>query len=137
MSEELPSASPRDRQGLPWSEKEERHLYDGFLSGQTIDAMAALHRRGEGGIRSRLRLLGLIDENGNAIDPPPAFEASKSRRAARQEVLASSGSWTFKAKLEDGSRVELKSNRPITKALVEQLVAVVERNAGDHGHGDT
>jgi hypothetical protein len=61
------------RQGKAWSVDEDRRLYDGFVGGQTTTALVSAHGRSAGGIRARLVRLGLIDENGVAIKPIPAF----------------------------------------------------------------
>jgi ATP-dependent DNA helicase RecQ len=43
-----------------WTDEEDRRLREGFEQGRKINALAAAHRRSEGGIRSRLVRLGLL-----------------------------------------------------------------------------
>ena len=125
MSDKQSDSTPT-RQGKAWDNDEDRRLYDAFVSQHSVSALAAHHRRSEGGIRARLQRLGLIDVDGNTVDPAPAFEPPESRRAARKEGAPNAPRWTFAATLPDGSRLELKSNRPITRATIEQLAAMLE-----------
>jgi hypothetical protein len=45
-----------------WAPAEDRVLAERFGSGMSIQELARLHERQEGGIRSRLRKLGLIEK---------------------------------------------------------------------------
>lgn len=51
--------------GARWTEEEEQNLSKEFISGLSIKEIANIHKRRYGGIRARLRKLGLIDKNGN------------------------------------------------------------------------
>src|SRR5439155_11860956 len=73
------------RQGQAWSDEEDRRLYDSFLAGQPINRMASVHQRSAGAIRARLRRLGLIDENGEVVEPPPPFAVPERRRSRAME----------------------------------------------------
>lgn len=73
-----------ERHGLAWSAEEERALYDAFASGATIAASAAQHQRKPGGIRGCLQKLGLLDEDGHAVQPRPEFQPSA---AAQKRAL--------------------------------------------------
>lgn len=79
------------RHGLAWSEGEERRLYDGFVAGHSMAAMAEAHDRTRGGIRSHLKLLGLIDDEGVTVLPTPAYAptpAAEKRTAQKAEAEA-------------------------------------------------
>ena len=45
----------------PWTEEEERRLSEEFDKGLSIAEIADIHKRTEGGIKSRLRKLGFIE----------------------------------------------------------------------------
>ena len=123
---------PAARQGQAWTELEDRRLYDSFLAAQPCDAMAAAHQRSTGGIRARLRRLGLIDENGEVIEPPPPFAVPARRRSNAVEDLGADDDrqpmrLVFALVADDGWRIEIKSNRPFNKAMVERLSLMLPR----------
>ncbi|MEJ0062394.1 MAG: AAA family ATPase [Alphaproteobacteria bacterium] len=78
-----------ERQGLVWSVEEEQRLYDAFAAGKTIKECVAAHQRAPGGIRSRLRVLGLIDEDGNTVEPRPEFSPSAASQKRHLKEIAS------------------------------------------------
>lgn len=90
---EAPSdlSSERDLPGKPqnlgsaWTIDEERRLYDSFSTRADISVLANSHGRTTGGIRSRLLMLGLLDEDGQLVLPKPLFTPSSNslRRAAK------------------------------------------------------
>ena len=51
------------RHGQPWSPREDDRLRTLYLKGEPIAALASVHQRGRGAIRSRLVKLGLITRN--------------------------------------------------------------------------
>jgi len=109
MSETTEASTPA-RQGKPWSEEENRQLYASFVAGKPLDLIVASHERGKGGITSRLKRLGLIDRNGEIVDPPPPFE----NRASSMDLA-------FAVTTADGWQVEIRSNRMLVRPLVERL----------------
>lgn len=113
------------RQGKPWTGEEDRLLYDSFVAGQPMTLIASVHQRGEGGIRSRLRLLGLIDRYGEIIDPAPPFAAQDRKRAVKAAKDAPPPvphlPRAFSALTPDGWEVEIRSNRVLDQALAERL----------------
>jgi hypothetical protein len=72
-----------------WSEDEERALYDGFVMGRDVGEFAAEHDRTIGAVRKRLRRLGLLDLNGQTIEPCPPFRryVRNRRRGGGSPVL--------------------------------------------------
>jgi hypothetical protein len=74
-----------ERHGHPWSEEEEKKLYDAFSRGNSIPACSFDHQRNEGAITTRLRRMGLIDDEGNKIDPIPEFKSYGLKRRARRK----------------------------------------------------
>lgn len=124
MADENNTALP-ERQGKPWTEEEDTLLYDSFVAGQPLEVIAAVHQRGEGGIRSRLRLLGLIDRYGEVIDPPPPFVRPERKRAVpvKEKALVAAGGLklAFAATTPDGWQIEIKSNRLLDRGLRERL----------------
>jgi ATP-dependent exoDNAse (exonuclease V) alpha subunit len=84
MAEDTEKEKPA-RQGQPWDEEEERRLYAAFAADTHMSEMAAAHARTFGGIRSHLKVLGLIDDNGAPIDPRPDYAPSEAvvKRASR------------------------------------------------------
>ena len=65
--------------GKPWTMQEERELYENYISGSDLHEIAEAMERRVGGIRARLKRLGLLDRNGDKIEPVPEFR-SYSRR---------------------------------------------------------
>ena len=124
MADETNTASP-ERQGKPWTEEEDTLLYDGFVAGRPLEAIASAHQRGEGGIRSRLRLLGLIDRYGEVIDPPPPFARPERKRPVpvkeRGPVAETGLKLAFAVTTPDGWRIEIKSNRALDRSSRERL----------------
>lgn len=49
------------RAGIPWSNLEEETLVNGFKNGMSIKELTERHNRKSGGIKSRLKKLGIID----------------------------------------------------------------------------
>ena len=76
-----------ERHGQVWSADEERRLYDAFTAGTPMKDCVAQHERSTGGIRSALQRLGLLDENGAPVSPPPDFAPSASARKRQQKQL--------------------------------------------------
>lgn len=62
-----------ERQGQGWDIAEERQLYDAYVAGKEISEIAKVHQRGAGGIRAALKRLGLLDDDGQPVDPVPDF----------------------------------------------------------------
>jgi len=126
-----PSLPPR--QGKSWEVEEDRRLYDAFVGGQTIGALASAHQRSTGGIRSRLKRLCLIDEFGDAVKPPPPFVAPDRRRplvaprsgAPRFGVDEEPITSGFSVRTGDGWVVEIRSNRLLSRSLVDRLTAML------------
>lgn len=128
MADEETTPVP-ERQGKSWTEEEDTLLYDSFVAGQPLEVIASVHQRGEGGIRSRLRLLGLIDRYGEVIDPPPPFAVPERKRngAAKEKSVAAVGlRLAFTVTTPDGWQVEIKSNRPLDRSLGERLGLMLE-----------
>ena len=95
--------------------------------------MAAVHQRSPGGIRARLRRLGLIDENGEVVEPPPPFAVPPRRRSNVVEDLGADDDkqamrLVFALMADDGWRIEIRSNRPFNKAMVERLTLMLPRS---------
>lgn len=90
-----PSGAPPNR-GAAWTIDEEQRLYDGFDTVADIAELAMRHGRDPGGIRSRLRHLGLLDPDGHVVIPKPPFtpsrmslhRAARSRPAERATAMA-------------------------------------------------
>ena len=64
------------RHGVGWSATEEEQLHGEYTGGTPIAIIAASHERSPGGIRSALKRMGLMDEDGDAILPAPPFVPS-------------------------------------------------------------
>lgn len=137
MQEHLP-ALPVSRIGEPWSESEDRQLYDAFAAGVGTPALASAHQRSVGGIRARLQLLGMIDSNGVVISPTPPFIAIQrkvkggisvpKRARASRELRA-----IFAASTEEGWQVEVRSNVRLDDEKIERL-SLMLRGAVDRPH---
>lgn len=98
--------------------------------------MASLHQRSAGGIRARLLRLGLIDENGEIVELPPPFAVPERRRSgAVMGQGAADNKPTmrriFAVTAADGWRIEIKSNRPLNKSMVERLALMLQRGIAD------
>ena len=119
MSETEEVSGPA-RQGKPWSEEEDRQLYASFVAGKPLELIVAAHERGKGGITSRLKRLGLIDRNGEIIDPPPPFDMPAPARPRAAMDLA------FAATTVDGWQVEIRSNRILERPLIERLSLMLQ-----------
>jgi hypothetical protein len=118
------------RQGKAWSTEEDRRLYDAFVTGPPVDSLASVHERSVGGIRSRLVRLGLLDMDGQVVEPVPPFVAVTRRRAATPEASTSvekpgTVRSIFAVTTDDGWAVEIRSNRPLGRLLVERLMAML------------
>jgi hypothetical protein len=118
------------RQGKSWTVEEDGQLYDGFVGGQPIDTLAAAHKRSAGAIRARLVRLGLIDQEGTVVEPAPPFAAVRRRPSSALEVNVSAAEGdavrsVFAIRTGDGWVVELKSNRPLDRLLVDRLTSML------------
>jgi hypothetical protein len=119
------------RQGKAWSAEEDRHLYDAFAGGDSIDTLSTTHKGSAGGIRARLSRLGLIDENGRTVEPLPPFAgitrredaASGAQRSAPEEDAIPS---VFGVKTGDGWVGDIRSNQPLTKSFVDRLMSMLQ-----------
>jgi hypothetical protein len=135
MSDTRSGAVVHQRQGKAWSVEEDRQLYDGFVSGQAIDTLASAHERSAGGIRARLGRLGLIDQNGEMVQPTPPFAVPRRRRTPTagisSEMEEDSVQSVFGMRTGDGWIVEIKSNRPLSKPLVERLTSMLHGVVGE------
>lgn len=78
MASKLP-----ERQGQAWSSKEDGELKVAFLAGETTRTLAVTHQRTSGAIRSRLKKLGLISEEGSAQERDVTTGSALDRIAAR------------------------------------------------------
>lgn len=119
MNETSETSGPA-RQGKPWSEEEDRQLYASFVAGKPLELIVASHERGKGGITSRLKRLGLIDRNGETIDPPPPFDAPEPAKKAPSMDLA------FAVTTVDGWQVEIRSNRTLARPMIERLTLMLQ-----------
>lgn len=123
--------APRwERKGKPWLDEEDRQLYDSFVAGQALDAIALQHQRSGGGIRSRLRRLGLIDDYGVVVDPPPDFAPPERRRVPRPDS-GDGMKLIFSVTTGDGWQVQLKSNRTFDEPLVDRLASMLKGTIED------
>jgi hypothetical protein len=118
------------RQGKAWSVDEDRRLYDGFVGGQSTNALASVHERSVGGIRARLVRLGLIDENGVVVEPIPPFAPATRRQSTTHG--APSGATEpdsvrpiFAVRTGDGWVVEINSNQPLSRPFVDRVTAML------------
>ena len=132
---ETSEASPPARQGKPWSEEEDRQLYASFVAGKPLELIVASHERGQGGITSRLKRLGLIDRHGEIVDPPPSFTVPQRRRAAPAErpesvKAAPAMDLAFAVTTVDGWQVEIRSNRTLGRPLIERLTMMLQGAVG-------
>jgi hypothetical protein len=46
--------------GMPWSDREDQHLCEGFGAGKSIPDLAVVHKRTPGAIQARLEKLGRL-----------------------------------------------------------------------------
>ena len=78
-----------ERRGLVWSVEEERRLYDAFRAGGALSDIATAHDRTRGGIRSHLQVMGLLDDDGVPVEPPPDFAptAAALKRIGREKQI--------------------------------------------------
>lgn len=117
------------RQGKAWNPDEDRRLYDAFVGGQPVNIIASTHGRSAGGIRSRLVRLGLIDQDGVTIEPAPAFLVIKRKEAAASRTstdgTGDDAPSVFAIRTADGWVVDLRSNRPLSRSVVERLTAML------------
>ncbi len=132
MADPSSDAAAHSRQGKAWTTAEDRQLYDAFLKGLSVDSLASVHERSAGGIRARLGRLGLIDENGEVVEPPPPFAAVSRHRPATAAAPTSptnddKARSVFAVRTEDGWSIEIKSNRPLSRPLIERLASMLRR----------
>jgi hypothetical protein len=118
------------RQGKAWSAEEDQQLYDRFAQGTSVDALASAHGRSAGGIRARLGRLGLVDPNGEVVTPTPPFVPVQRRPPADSGTGVAAGKETatrsvFAVRTGDGWAVDLRSNRPLSRALVDRLTSML------------
>lgn len=130
MADAPSDAVGHPRQGQAWNAEEDRQLYDGFVGGHSIATLTAAHKRSAGAIRSRLGRLGLIDQNGEAVQPVPPFAAairrpSTTSGAPRSAAVKDAVRSVFAVNTADGWVVEINSNRPLDKPLVERLTVML------------
>jgi ATP-dependent DNA helicase PIF1 len=85
---EAPESEKPARHGLPWNEEEERQLYDAFAAGESVAALAAAYARTTGGIRSHLKKLGLMDEDGVTIEPRPDYAPTAAALKRAEKAVA-------------------------------------------------
>ena len=75
-----PSSGARENAGKPWSDDEDHMLAAAFDTGQSISALAELHRRSRVAIQARLVRLGKIEPSAQGprfrIEMPTAVHAS-------------------------------------------------------------
>jgi hypothetical protein len=132
MSETAPEPVAHARQGKAWSVEEDRQLHDGFVGGLPVEVIAARHGRSAGGIRARLGRLGLIDEYGAVVTPAPSFVAQVRARPAAPGASSSAADEgsvksVFAIRTVDGWVVDIKSNRPLSRPLVDRLTSMLHR----------
>jgi ATP-dependent DNA helicase PIF1 len=82
------------RHGVAWDEEEERQLYDAFVAGKRMADIAVLHVRTTGSIRSYLKKLGLLDEEGIPIEPKPDYTPTPSAQKRSTKAAAKTKSRT-------------------------------------------
>ena len=130
MTETPSGAVVNARQGKAWSVEEDRQLYDGFVDGKSVDALASAHGRSVGGIRARLGRLGLLDPDGEVVMPTPPFlpvprraptDSGTGVAAGKEDATRS----VFAVRTDDGWAVDLRSNRPLSRALVDRLISML------------
>jgi len=85
---EAPESEKPARHGLPWNEEEERQLYAAFVAGESMAALAAAHGRTPGGIRSHLKKLGLVDEDGIVVEPRPDYAPTVAAQKRAEKAVA-------------------------------------------------
>ena len=89
---ETPESEKPARHGLPWNEEEERQLYAAFVAGEhvaaLVAALAAAHGRTPGGIRSHLKRMGLVDEDGLVIEPRPDYAPTEAAQKRAEKAVA-------------------------------------------------
>jgi len=134
MIEGQAEAAVPSRQGKAWSVEEDRDLYDAFLSGQAAPDIAFKHERSVGGIRSRLTRLGLLDQDGRRVEPVPPFVRPEQQQARAPKFSATrdgKAEPVFAIRTDDGWVVEIKSNRPLSRAMVDRLISMLNGLVGD------
>lgn len=97
------------RHGARWTVEEERELYQETLRGLLIAEIAEIHDRAVGGIRARQKRLGLRDDEGELVQPPPDFrpfsELLDQRKGRRPSMVP-------RRRSEDDSEPRRKSLSP-------------------------
>jgi len=117
---ELGTSHPTaERHGKPWGSGEDRRLYDAFVNGLEVDDLAREHKRKVGGIRSRLKRLGLIDANGCSVSPVPPFGLAP-RAAPTQIKELNVRERIFIGLLRDVPRRKQRIAFAVLRALVDQ-----------------
>jgi len=122
----MPSKLP-ERQGQAWASKEDEDLRAAFLSGEPTRTLAVAHQRTPGAIRSRLKKLGLISEDGSAQEKDVTAHNTIDRLAARVPGMNSAERQNLRANcermLKQGSDEQKKSARHILALLKSTPVA--------------
>ena len=128
MSESHSNGPAPARQGKAWSNDEDRRVYDAFIGGTTGEVIAAAHERSLGAIRARLQRLGVLDPDGNIVTPPPPFTAIVRERQSRSAAEADDPTLptVFAVKMEDGYAVDLRANYPLSRPMVDRLIALLD-----------
>ena len=118
------------REGKAWSVDEERQLYDSFSQQSDIRNLSIQHARTRGGIRSRLKVLGLLNETEQVVRPKPAFRPSRmslSRTSVRKQGSIASGSeaWADSLFLKLLHQLPMK-RRAVVLEIMGGLVALAK-----------
>jgi hypothetical protein len=115
------------RQGQPWSDHEDQQLYASYAAGRSAEAISQSHSRTQGAIFARLRKLGMLDADGNRVEPlPPLTVALRIRDAARAVAQYRKPKRVFALQAPDGWEVEIISNRPLDAATAARLSAILQ-----------
>ncbi len=136
MSETRSDAAAPARQGKAWTNEEDRRLYDAFTGGTAGETIAAAHARSLGAIHSRLQRLGLLDIDGNIVTPPPPFTPTVRERSSRTTEADDPPLPTvFAVRTEDGFAVDLRANHPLSRAMVDRLITLLDAVVEECGRG--
>jgi ATP-dependent DNA helicase PIF1 len=106
--------------GLAWQIEEEKALYDAFAAGKPVKDLAKQHQRTAGGIVAYLKKLGLLDEDGNVIEPRPEYAPSAvtlKRQKRSEEKAAKEARRQFLRKRENKPPFSPELNDRFREAL--------------------
>ncbi len=122
----------RANEGKAWSRDEERKLHGGFRRLRDINELSLQHARTSGAIRSRLKVLGLLDATGKIIIPKPAFIQSRTG-LTKNEVDNISEIHVLTEHCDDAQLMELfyrlsMKQRRFVLDFVRWLVARIDRD---------